>query len=270
MPKDSPLSYVELSKGNLIHNIKVLKSFARKGSKFAVAVKGNAYGHGQNEVVKILEKYVDYFQVDGIEELELLRRVSQKKTFVFGYVQQSDLTRAIKIKSILTFYSLEQLRNINEYASRMKLKQEVHMPVDAELGREGFLESEWKEIFTEVKKFKWVKLSGLYAHFANIEDTNNLSYAKKQTKKFQKAITLARKLGFKNFQTHISATSGLLVYEKDKGIHSILRLGIGVYGMWPSEHIKFIYKNKMELKPVLSWKTKVTQIKLIPAGHSPK
>jgi alanine racemase len=79
---------------------------------------------------------------------------------------------------------------------------------------------------------------------------------------------LAKKFNFKKLQTHISATSGLLIYEKNKGINSIIRLGIGVYGMWPSEHIKFLYKNKMELKPVLFWKTKIAQIKILPAGST--
>lgn len=74
-----PLSYVELSKKNLIHNIKQFKILAKKGIKFAVAIKGNAYGHGQNEVAKILEPYVDYFIVNSVWELELLRKVSKKK-----------------------------------------------------------------------------------------------------------------------------------------------------------------------------------------------
>ena len=111
-------------------------------------------------------------------------------------------------------------------------------------------------------------MTGIYAHFANIEDTTSFTHAQKQIDKYEKALKLAEKFGFKNLQTHISATSGLLVYEKNKGINSLVRLGIGVYGMWPSEHIKYLYKNKIELKPVLSWKTKIAQIKTLPAGST--
>ena len=53
-----------------------------------------------------------------------------------------------------------------------------------------------------------------------------------------------------------------------KKINDFVRLGIGIYGLWPSEHIKYLYKNKLELKPVLSWKTKVAQVKNLPAGHN--
>ncbi|MCX6751816.1 MAG: alanine racemase [Candidatus Nomurabacteria bacterium] len=266
--KNSPLAYIELSKKNLIHNIRQFKTLAKKGTKIAVALKGNAYGHGQNEVTKILESYVDYFQINSAEELRVLRKISKKKTFVLGYVQKADLKEAIKLGCILSVFSIEELKNVNKIAKQLKTKQEIHVPIDAYLGREGFLEKELPKFFEELKKCKNVKLTGIYAHFANIEDTTSFAHAQRQIDKYTQAIKLAGKFGFKNLQTHISATSGLLVYEKDKGINSLVRLGIGVYGMWPSEHIKYQYKNKLELKSVLSWKTKIAQIKTLPAGST--
>jgi alanine racemase len=39
--------------------------------------------------------------------------------------------------------------------------------------------------------------------------------------------------------------------------------------MWPSEHLKPLYENsRFKLKPVLSWKTKVAQIKILPKGST--
>ena len=268
MKNNSPLSYIELSKENLIHNFKVLKSVSKKGTKIAVAVKGNAYGHGQKEVVGILDSYADYFMVNSFEELELLRKKSNKKTFVFGYVAKKYLPKAIKLGCILSVFSIEELKEVEKIAQKLKIKQEVHVPTDSYVGREGFLLNELPDFFEEIKKCKNVKLTGIYAHFANIEDTNNFTHAKKQIKTYEDALKLAEKYGFKNLQRHISATSGLLVYEKDNGVNSIVRLGIGIYGLWPSEHIKYLYKNKLELKPVLSWKTKIAQIKTLPAGHT--
>ena len=271
---DLPLSYIELSKNNLIHNIKCLKNIAKKSVQFSVAIKGNAYGHGQNQIAKILEQYVDYFQVDSIAELRLLRKITKKKTFIFGYVEKRDIKEAIKLGCILAPFSIDQLKEIEKQAKILKIKQEIHIPVDAYLGREGFLKEELGDLFLEIKKCQNIKVSGIYAHFANIEDTKHFSYAAKQIKEYIGALQVADNFNFKNLQTHISATSGLLVYEKDKGFNNIIRLGIGVYGMWPSEHIKKTYssakagKNKLELKPVLSWKTKIAQIKILQKGQS--
>jgi alanine racemase len=267
MNKNSPLSFIELSKNNLIFNLNALKKIT-KDTKIVGVVKGNAYGHGQNEVVKILEPHVDYFQVNSFLELKLLRKISKKKTFVLGYVQKADLLNVIKLGCILSVFSIEKLNELNEIAKKLNKKQEIHISVDAYLGREGFMKDELIKFFKEFDKYKNIKLAGIYAHFANIEDTNNFTHAKKQIKKYEESIKLAREFGFTNLETHISATSGLLVYEKNKNIHSIVRLGIGIYGLWPSEHIKYLYKNKLELKPVLSWKTKVAQVKIIPEGHT--
>ena len=289
--KIDPLSYIEISRRNLVYNIRQLKSLAKKETKIAVVIKSNAYGHGQNEVAKILESYVDYFIINSMEELQLLRKVSKKKIFVLGYVQKKDLSQVMKLGCILSVFSIEQMLTISAIAKNVNKIQEIHLPIDAYLGREGFLEKELPKVFKELKKCNHakgragnIKLTGIYAHFANIEDTTSFTHAQKQIDKYEKALKLAEKFGFKNLQTHISATSGLLVYEKNKGINSLVRLGIGVYGMWPSEHIKYLYSSawagknkpihldkcvgKIELKPVLSWKTKIAQIKTLPTGST--
>src|SRR3989338_417059 len=291
--KNSPLSYIELSKGNLIHNIKTLRSVAGKparnathnvaggGVQFAIAIKGNAYGHGQAEVSKILDKYVDVFIVNSIEELRILRKISKKIAYLMGYVQEKDLLEAIKLGCVISIFSLKQILTISAIAKSVKIAQKLNVPIDAHLGREGFLEHEWAEVFETIKKSKNIELVGMYSHFANIEDTTNFTHAKKQIEKYEKAVALAKKFGFDGFLTHISATSGLLVYEKDNNINSLVRVGIGAYGLWPSEHIKFLYSKKLgsrpstwksdlqvELKPVLSWKTQIAQVKTLPVGET--
>lgn len=268
MKSSSPLSWIELSRKNLVHNIGQFRKLAKKGTKFSVAIKGNAYGHGQREVAEIMAPYADYFQVDSTEELEILRQVSKKPALVLGYIQESDISGILRLGCIISIFSIEQLKKLNKLAEKLKVKQRIHIPVDAHLGREGFLLSELPELFREIKKSKKIKFTGIYAHFANIEDTANFTHAKKQIDEYTNAVKLAAEFGFKDLQTHISATSGLLVYEKGKGAHPLVRLGIGVYGMWPGEHLKLKYRNRIKLRPVLSLKTKVAQIKTLPKGST--
>ncbi len=263
--RNSPLAYIELSAANLVHNFQALKNVAKKGVKMAAVVKANAYGHGQNEVAKILDAHTDYFAVNSISELESLRKTSKKKTFVLGYTQESDLKKAFRLGAVVSVFSTEHLLHIQKNADKTV---EVNIAIDALLGREGLMERDLPLFFDELKKCKKIKVLGIYAHFANIEDTTNFTHAKKQILKFNKVLEIVKKAGLKNIQTHISATSGLLVYEKNKGVHSVVRMGVGLYGMWPSEHIHFLYQKKMELKSILSWKTKIAQIKTIPAGRT--
>jgi alanine racemase len=268
MTKSLPHSYIEISEKNLIWNINQFRKLVKKGTKISAVIKGNAYGHGQNEVAGILGPYVDYFQLNSIEELKLLRKVSTKKTLLLGFVQKAEQREAIKLGAILSFFSAEDLKNINALAGVEKIVQEVHMPIDAHLGREGFLEGDWENMFQLIKKCRNIRLTGLYAHFSNIEDTSNFTHAQKQIDTYKRAVKLAGEFGFKNIETHISATSGVLVYEKNTGENSIVRIGIGLYGMWPSIRIEKLYKNKITLKPVLRWKTKIAQIKTFGARES--
>ena len=237
-----PLSCIELSEKNLIHNLRVLKKFAKKGTKFAVAVKGNAYGHGLVEIAKIAESYADYFIVNSFEELVLLRKSLQKEVLVLGYILPMFLPEVIKLGCILSVFSKKQYVEIEKAAKKMNVVQEVHVACDALLGREGFLESECADFFAKAKKSAHVIVSGMYSHFANIEDTNNFTHAQKQIDAYNRMQKIAQDFGYTNIQTHLSATSGLMVYERDSGKNSIVRIGIGMYGLWPSEYLKFNFR----------------------------
>jgi alanine racemase len=264
---DFPLSYIELSAKNLEHNLGVFRSVAKSGTRFAFAVKGNAYGHGLSEIVQMAEAHTDYFLVNSIEELRTLREVSKKPTFILGYVAPALLTEAVGLGCIFGVFSLTHFLEIEKAAAEAGVVQDVHISCDALLGREGFLESELAELFAKAKECSHIRITGMYAHFANIEDTTDFSHAQKQIDTYTRMRAIADSAGYTNLDTHISATSGLLVYEKDLGQNPIVRIGVGAYGMWPSETLRRQYtKAGMELLPVLSWKTHVAQVKVLPAG----
>lgn len=267
MIKNLPFSYIEINKANLVSNINEFRNLLHKETKISAVIKSNAYGHGDNYIVKILDHYVDYFQVDSIIELERIKKDTKKEIFVFGYVCKDDLEKAIKIGCILGVFSFEHLLLINEKARKLNKKQKVHLSFDSYLGREGFMSNEIALMLPDIKKMKNILIDGVYSHFANIEDTTNFSHAQKQLDEYQVTCNLFKKSGFKNIKTHISATSGVLAYEKNYGLNNIVRIGIGLYGIWPSEYLQNIWNKKMILEPVLSLKTKIAQVKTLPKGH---
>ena len=266
--KKLPLSYIELSKENLIHNIKQFRSLLRKGTKVVGVVKANAYGHGEKEVVKILNSYVDYFQINSIEELESVRSITKKPVLVLGYVGKDDIARAIKLGSILSVFDLHHALLINNSARKLNVKVKVHIAVDACLGREGVMPEKVGEFLEEIKKMKNIVVDGVYAHFSNIEDTTDFSYAERQIKTYDQALITFSEHGYGKINTHISATSGVLSYEMNNGFHPLVRIGVGLYGMWPSEDLKKKWQGKKTLKPAMRFVTHVAQVKNLPKDHS--
>ncbi len=265
--KNKSLSYLEISKENLIHNIKQFRTFLKSKVEIAAVIKANAYGHGDALVAQILNPYVDYFQVDSIEEAERVRVVTKKPILIFGYLNDDCIKRAIKIEAIISGFDLIHLLKINQAAGQAKKKIKVHLAIDSYLGREGIMPAQVEIIIPEIKNLKNIILDGVYSHFANIEDTMNFSHAEKQVETYHHCISIFQENGYPEIKTHISATSGIIVYEKGENLHNIVRLGIGLYGMWPSDHLEFLNKKKINLKPILKWVTHVAQVKVLPPNH---
>jgi len=263
------LSYIEISRANLINNLYSFKKLLPEGVKIVSVIKANAYGHGLKEVAKILENYVDYFQVDDIEELKELRSVSDKECFVFGYIAKEDLCDAIKLNGTIGITSIEQYTFLEETAKKLQRKVMVHICVDSALGRDGFLLKQLNQFLSIINKSRFIEITGIYSHFANIEDTPNFSHAKKQIKLYERALKLFSKFGYKNLQKHISSTAVTLVYETKHHGNDLVRLGIGQYGIWPSEYLYAEYLSKsMKLEPVLRWVSHIAQIKELPKGST--
>ena len=78
-------SYVEISKGNLLHNISAFKNLLGKNQKIVAVVKANAYGHGLKEIISSAEDSMDYFQVDDLDELREARKYTKKPITVTSY-----------------------------------------------------------------------------------------------------------------------------------------------------------------------------------------
>jgi alanine racemase len=96
-----------------------------------------------------------------------------------------------------------------------------------------------------------------------MEDPARAAFSKKQADVFTGIVAKLNAKGFAPI-THISATSGIL-YSKDFHF-DMSRAGIGLYGLWPSPEIERWAKG-VSLAPALSWKTIVTEVKLVDRGE---
>jgi alanine racemase len=253
------LSYIVLSRENLLHNISFFRNLLGSGKKLAMVVKANAYGHGLREIISVAEDAVDYFQVDDIEELRLARECTNKQIFVLGHVVPKDLEELVALNGIPAVFDLERVSLLNQIGEKLQKKIVVHAEIDSFLGRLGVLPEDASLFLSEYKKFPFVEVSHIYAHFSDIEDVHNLHHATLQHEALQK-VSESMSVPY-----HIAATSGILSRTDNWG-GNMLRLGIGAYGLWPSERLRSDNKQNEPLKPVLSWKTKVAQVKITPVN----
>jgi alanine racemase len=263
------LSYLEISKDSLLHNVRVFRSFINAQTKISFPIKGNAYGHGQNEIAQIVENKVDIFQVDDLQELKKLRAVSDKTSWVLGYVAIDELEEVIALNGIPVLYDLERARYLDNLGNKLQKKVPVNLKFDVFHGRQGVQIEKVDEFLMSLKEFNSIKVIGAGAHFSSADDPHDIEHTTKQIDTFRKIKEMLAKNGFTNIEYHVSNTAGVLEYEKNKGENTVVRVGIGMYGLWPSKEIQAKYESReISLKPVLRWVTHVAQVKTFPPGYS--
>ena len=260
------LSEIQIDSQALRHNLTALTNLCQTGVKRAAVVKGNAYGHGLPEAVAALEGQVDYFQVDDVAELAELRKVSQTPALVLGFVPASRVEDAYRLGAELALYDAERLPAFQRASEQLGRPVLAHLKIDALLGRQGIVPGRLGEFIQELGKYPGVQLAGAYSHFANIEDTTDLTHAQEQAECFTRAMQELAGAGFTNLERHESATSGLMAYEPSRPGNTIVRIGVGLYGLYPSNALERSHR-QLALKPVMKWVTHLAQVKTLPAKH---
>lgn len=220
------------------------------------------------EVVSVLESSVDAFQVDDGDEFRRLRQHTNKETYVYGYTAPTDMAELVELSGIPALSSIQQLKFLDNIGEQKNVVLEAHVTIDACLGRDGLLLEDLDMFLQEAKSCRFVSLTSAYAHFANIEDTEDFSHAQKQIDYFESVKEVFRSHSYHDVEFHISATSGALRYEVTSRSHMAVRIGIGLYGIWPSEYLRAEVESKLELRPVMRWVTETAQIKQLPVGSS--
>ncbi|MCC7304408.1 alanine racemase [bacterium] len=256
---------IEINRENLIHNVKRLRSKMRSESLFVAVIKGNAYGHGLKEIVTCIDQYVDGYQVDDVLELLALRTVSRKAAYVLGYVDNDSLLSAMSAQCTLAVINTDQLSVMNNFAAALNIIQPVHIKIDALVGRMGFFEEDIPQLMELFKELPHLQITGIYSHFTGLKDTINIEHTEKQMATFARCVQKIKEAHpGKDFTIHMSSSAGVFISEiRDNELFSLFRVGKAMYGIWPSKEIP----ETVSLKPVLSWKTQIAQVKEFPSEY---
>lgn len=258
-------SWLEISKKNILHNLRELRKLS-KGAEIIPVVKSNAYGHGLLEVARILacDKAVKRLAVFAPEEAAALRRAGiHKKVLILGPLGNENFLRELNNVE-MAVVSPEDFQRLDIISRRLKKVFFLHLKIETGMNRLGLSVRDVKIILARAGKNPYLKITGLFSHFADVSGKGGIAFSLLQIKRFGKAEEAMRAGGMRNFLRHIAASPGIL---GGAGINfDAVRPGIALYGLWPDKQSRF--KNKIHLKPVLSWKTKVAQVKEVKASEA--
>jgi alanine racemase len=257
-------TWIEIDSRAAKWNYDLFRKLIGKKTKLWAVVKSNAYGHGLLVFGGLMEKLgVDGFCVDSVVEGVALRKAGIKKPIlVLGSTLPGRYAEAAEHDITITISSFDSLGAF----ARAKAQPDFHLKLDTGMHRQGFFLEDIPKVikFFKAKKSVGARCKGLYTHFASAKDINYPAYTDLQFEKLQKAKALLAAAGFHHLIVHAAATGGTLISPKYHA--DAVRIGIGLYGLWPSKELEAQLGDKIKLRPVLSWRTVVTEVKPLAAG----
>src|SRR3989344_500312 len=271
-------TWIELNRKALMDNYRAIRAAIPPKTKFMAVVKSNAYGHGLTQIAQLLtsdqpatlsrsdvagslvaSNYL-WFGVDSIiEALHLRHEKFKNQISVLGMTLPGRIKEAAQENIILTVSSLPALMSI----AKSKLRPAFHLKIDTGMHRQGFSTEELPRVIKVLKKYKLTP-TGIYTHFAFATDQFSPHYTLEQLKNFKEAIKILRQAGYKNLLKHSAASGGTLLFPESH--MDMVRVGMALYGYYPSLEAARQIGKKIVLSPILSWKSLVGEVKEIPSG----
>lgn len=255
-------TWIEIDTKAIRSNYLLFKKIIPKNVRMMGVVKSNAYGHNLTEFALELEKLgVDMLAVDSLVEGLALRKSGVKTPIlVLGYTLPEMFTKALKKNISLTISSMDGLRSFLKTTNASRIP--VHIKVDTGMHRQGFLFSEIEKVIGILVDNK-IQVAGLYTHFASAKDLNDRAFTESQIAELEGWEKVFKSAGLSPV-VHAGATGGTLGFQKAH--FDMVRVGAGLYGFWTQKEVEIACGKKLLLKPVLSWKTIISEIKEIPTG----
>ncbi|MCM0593089.1 MAG: alanine racemase [Gloeotrichia echinulata IR180] len=260
----SQRAWVEIDLAALSHNVRNLVRLLSPRTALMAVVKADAYGHGAVTVAQTaVESGASWLGVATVPEGIQLREAGiQAPILILGATHTQEQIQAIaQWKLQPTLCNPKQALVFSNTLELIKSTTPipVHIKLDTGMSRLGTNWQEASEFVQLVERLPNLSIASVYSHLATA-DSPDPTVMKEQHRRFEEAIAQIKAVGIEPPCLHLANSAGTLA---DSALHyDIVRVGLAVYGLYPSPHLQ----NTIDLKPVLQLKARVTQVKTIAAG----
>lgn len=251
-------TWAEIDLNNLKHNFSAIKKRIPRSTRVMATVKADAYGHGLIPVSRSLESCgADFLGVASIDEGIKLREAGiTVPILLLGLIFKKDVKAAFEYSLSVTICDKGLALALDEEGRSLARRINVHVKVDTGMGRLGVLHNHAFELIKDIHKLKFVNIEGIFTHFAFADMDRDFTLL--QIDLLNKVIAKLRGHNIRIPLVHAANSMGIIGYRESH--LNMVRPGLIIYGLHPKENLQ------INLKPVLSLKTRVVFIKELPAG----
>jgi len=252
-------TWLEIDRTALLHNHKQIGELLPEGVDMMAVVKADAYGHGAAAVAELLSDRVSYFGVaSAYEAIELRRSGIENEILILGGTDASLYAELLEYGIIPTLFDVEAAEQYVLAAGDREAP--CFLAVDTGMSRIGFSDDEaGAEAIASLAALPGLRIVGIFSHFARADEQDKTS-ALAQIERFRRFLALldAKKVTYG--LRSLCNSAGLMELD---AAYDLVRAGIILYGLYPSSEVE---RERLDLHPVLSFRTRVELVKTVPAG----
>ena len=250
---------LEINLDAISHNLNEFRRQISPGTRIMAMVKAFAYGAGPSEIASVLEYHrVDYLGVAYADEGVVLREAGITIPIMVMNPEAGTFELMIKYNMEPELYSLVSFDEFVNVASRHGLAgYPVHLKIDTGMHRLGFMPDDIGMLTERIRLTDNVKIISVFSHLSASDDPAYDFFTHRQVEVFNNVSDKIKAATGYPFLKHILNTSGIVRFPEYQ--FDMVRPGIGIYGIGKYEGLN--------LKIAGRYKTRVSQVKNIPAGE---
>ncbi len=253
-------TWVEVDLDRFATNLRAIKTLAGPERGILLVVKADAYGHGAVEMVRAAEEEgVAGLGVATLHEgIQIRQAGCRLPIIVLSPLLPSEIREAIAHQLDPTVCDLDFARALSAGAEHARQPVRCHVEIDTGMGRIGVLESEAEEFLTQLASLPGLRLASLYTHFPDA-DGSDLEFSYAQVRRFLALVARLEARGLKPARLHAANSAGFLNLPDSR--LDWVRVGLIAYGHAPPNA-----RERIDLKPVMALKSRLVQVRDLPAG----
>lgn len=270
-------SKIFLRKSSFENNINFLRNnLIDRATIVSFVVKGNAYGHGIQQMVPLAESFgIRHFSTFSADEAFLVDEASMagSTVLIMGWIGTEDMKLVVEKELEFQVFEIERLESALLWAKSFGKKARIHLELETGMNRTGLNQQQLEKAVSIIRKnSEYIHLVGISTHLAGAECIANFVRVKNQINTFKKKEEWLQNEGVVPEIRHIASSAACMNYPETQ--LDLVRSGIILYGLWPSVETKVTYLSKHRerqkadpLERVISWKSEVMSIKNIKQGE---
>ena len=255
-------TWVEVDLDRFAANLEAVRGAIGAGRDILLVVKADAYGHGAVEIADAAaDQGVAQLGVATLHEGIQLRRAGSTLPIVaLSPLLPSEIDEAVAHELDPTVCDLDFARALSAAATREGRPLRCHVEIDTGMGRTGVRAEEARSFLARLVELPGLRLASLFTHFPDA-DGEDLSFSRDQLARFRELLAQLAADGIRPPRIH-AANSAATVNLPDSYFDWV-RVGLIAYGHRPPR-----CDLDLAIRPVLSFKSRLVQVRDLPAGST--